>query len=73
MEKSAEQVWLRANRLGHIEESVLIFPQTQVPAVLDAFKAEQPGLVVVDSVQTLDFLIKMVFQVPSDKSESAAA
>ena len=53
-EESAEQVRLRANRLGHIEESVLIFPQTQVPAVLDAFKAEQPGLVVVDSVQTLD-------------------
>ncbi len=53
-EESAEQVRMRANRLGDIPASVLIFPQTQVPAVLDALRAERPSLVVVDSVQTLD-------------------
>jgi len=53
-EESAEQVRMRANRLGTIAPSVLIFPQTQVPAVLDALRAEKPALVVVDSVQTLD-------------------
>jgi len=53
-EESAEQVRMRANRLGTIAPSVLIIPQTQVPAVLDALRAEAPSLVVVDSVQTLD-------------------
>ena len=53
-EESAEQVRMRANRLGNIGPEVLIFPQTQVPAVLDALRTEQPALVVVDSVQTLD-------------------
>ena len=53
-EESAEQVRMRANRLGTIAPSVLIFPQTQVPAVLDALRSEAPSLVVVDSVQTLD-------------------
>ena len=53
-EESAEQVRMRANRLGEIAPSALIFPQTQVPAVLDALREERPSLVVVDSVQTLD-------------------
>ena len=53
-EESAEQVRMRANRLGEIASSALIFPQTQVPAVLDALREERPSLVVVDSVQTLD-------------------
>ena len=53
-EESAEQVRMRANRLGEIAPSALIFPQTQVPAVLDALREERPSLVVVDSIQTLD-------------------
>ncbi|HCC64141.1 MAG TPA: DNA repair protein RadA, partial [Flavobacteriales bacterium] len=53
-EESAEQVRMRANRLGAISPSVLIYPQTQVPAVLDALRREKPALVVVDSIQTLD-------------------
>ena len=53
-EESAEQVRMRANRLGAIAPSVLINPQTQVPAVLDALRREKPALVVVDSIQTLD-------------------
>jgi len=53
-EESAEQVRMRANRLGDIAPTALIFPQTQVPAVLDAMRKENPDLVVVDSVQTLD-------------------
>ena len=53
-EESAEQVRLRASRLGPIAPSVLIFPQTQVPALLDALRSEKPALVVVDSIQTLD-------------------
>lgn len=53
-EESAEQVRMRANRLGDISASVLIFPQTQVPSILEAFRVEKPALVIVDSVQTLD-------------------
>ncbi len=53
-EESAEQVRMRANRLGSISPEVLIFAQTQVPAVLEALRQEQPDLVVVDSIQTLD-------------------
>lgn len=53
-EESAEQVRMRANRLGSISPEVLIFPQTQVPSVLEALRQEQPDLVVVDSIQTLD-------------------
>lgn len=53
-EESAEQVRMRANRLGSISPEVLIFAQTQVPALLDALRQEQPDLVVVDSIQTLD-------------------
>ena len=53
-EESAEQVRMRANRLGDISASVLIFPQTQVPSILEALRVEKPALVIVDSVQTLD-------------------
>ena len=53
-EESAEQVRMRANRLGGISASVLIFPQTQVPSILEALRVEKPALVIVDSVQTLD-------------------
>ena len=35
---------MRANRLGAIAPSVLIYPQTQVPAVLDALRREKPAL-----------------------------
>ena len=53
-EESAEQVRMRANRLGSIAPSVLIFPQTQIPSILDALRTEDPAVVVVDSIQTLD-------------------
>ncbi len=53
-EESAEQVRMRANRLGPLASSVWIYPQTQVPAVLDVLRAEAPDLVVVDSIQTMD-------------------
>jgi len=53
-EESAEQVRMRANRLGDISASVLIFSQTQVPSILEALRVEKPALVIVDSVQTLD-------------------
>ena len=69
-EESAEQVRMRANRLGNIAPSVLIFPQTQVPAILDALRAEDPAVVVVDSIQTLDHPDRMAFLDPWDKSEN---
>ena len=53
-EESAEQVRMRANRLGPLASSVWIYPQTQVPAVLDVLRTEAPDLVVVDSIQTMD-------------------
>ena len=53
-EESAQQVRMRADRLGTIADSVLIYPQTDVASVLEALGEHQPDLVVVDSIQTLD-------------------
>jgi DNA repair protein RadA/Sms len=52
-EESAEQVRLRAERLGPAALGVSILAETDLDAVLDAILAAQPAVCVIDSVQTL--------------------
>jgi DNA repair protein RadA/Sms len=52
-EESAAQVRLRAERLGDASLSVPVLAETSVEAVLATLEAEQPGVCVIDSVQTL--------------------
>jgi DNA repair protein RadA/Sms len=53
-EESAEQVRLRAERLGPGALRVPILAETDLETVLDAIAAEAPGACVIDSVQTLN-------------------
>jgi DNA repair protein RadA/Sms len=53
-EESAEQVRLRAERLGPGALRVPILAETDLATVLDAIAAEAPSACVIDSVQTLN-------------------
>lgn len=52
-EESARQVKLRAERLGVQAEAFLLYPETNIEAILNAVEETVPDLMVVDSVQTL--------------------
>jgi DNA repair protein RadA/Sms len=52
-EESAAQVRLRAGRIGAIDDSLYLAAETDLAAVLGHVDAVAPGLVVVDSVQTV--------------------
>lgn len=52
-EESAGQIRLRAERIGALEEGVLLAAETDLGAVLAHVAAISPDLVVVDSIQTI--------------------
>jgi DNA repair protein RadA/Sms len=52
-EESAQQVGLRAQRIGRAVDSLLLLPETSCEAALDQVERLDPALVVVDSVQTV--------------------
>ena len=52
-EESPRQIGLRAERLGLARERILLFSETQVEKILATALAEQPEVLVVDSIQTL--------------------
>jgi len=52
-EESPEQVKLRADRLGLADAGVLVLPETSAETVVEQIAAVRPGVVVVDSIQTL--------------------
>lgn len=52
-EESAEQVRLRADRLGMAEAGVVVMSETGAEAVVDEIARARPAAVVVDSIQTL--------------------
>ena len=52
-EESAEQLALRAARLGYKESDMRILIETSVDTVMDVLIAEKPRMVVIDSVQML--------------------
>jgi DNA repair protein RadA/Sms len=52
-EESPEQVRMRADRLGTLEDRLLVLPETSTDAIIDAVREVKPALLIVDSVQTL--------------------
>jgi len=61
-EESASQLKMRANRLGKVSDNVYILCDTSLESILEAAEGIEPGLLVVDSIQT----------VASDDMESSA-
>jgi len=55
-EESEQQVKLRAKRLGNLEtaKNFSLLSQTNVDAVLDVIEGSKPGVVIVDSIQTME-------------------
>jgi DNA repair protein RadA/Sms len=52
-EESAEQIKLRAKRLGIVGENIIILAETNTEAIASAAAASNPTLVIIDSIQTL--------------------
>lgn len=52
-EESTRQIKLRAVRLGVEEENILLAAETDIGSICDLIEQERPGLVVVDSIQTM--------------------
>ena len=52
-EESANQIKMRANRLGVTTDSLYILPQTDAGIIVEAIKTEKPDIVIIDSIQTM--------------------
>lgn len=52
-EESAEQIKLRADRIGHFKNECLILPETLLENILESLVENTPQLVVIDSIQTM--------------------
>lgn len=52
-EESANQIKMRANRLGVTTQNLFILPQTDVGTIVEAIKSEKPDIVIIDSIQTM--------------------
>src|SRR5579862_7719408 len=52
-EESAEQVALRAQRLGLVNAEVELLAEVQLEAIIGAIRTRQPDVVVIDSIQTV--------------------
>ena len=52
-EESAQQVRLRAARLGALEPNLFLVAETELPAILDHAGTVRPDVLVVDSIQTV--------------------
>lgn len=61
-EESAQQLRMRADRIGRMSENVLIACETSLETILDHMEATSPDVVIVDSIQTI----------ASDEIESSA-
>ena len=51
-EESERQLKLRAVRLGVEGENILVLPETDLDAIVECIKSEEPELVIIDSIQT---------------------
>ena len=52
-EESAHQIKLRADRLGVDTERLSILCETDVQSIVETMRISQPGLVIIDSIQTM--------------------
>lgn len=54
-EESAHQIKLRADRLGVNTENLSVFCETDVQVISEFMRSSQPDLVIIDSIQTMNF------------------
>lgn len=54
-EESANQIKMRAIRLGVTTDKLFILPQTDVGIIVETIKKEKPDIVIIDSIQTMVF------------------
>ena len=54
-EESKRQIKLRASRLGVNCENLLVMKETDVEIIADQIQSEKPDLVMIDSIQTMNF------------------
>lgn len=54
-EESYSQIKLRADRLGVNGQNLFVLCETDVQAVCEHIKSTQPGLVIIDSIQTMNY------------------
>lgn len=52
-EESPQQIKLRAERLKTVDSRILLFNETRLESVQEQILASKPGLVIIDSIQTL--------------------
>lgn len=52
-EESPQQIKLRADRLGTVDSRILLFNETRFEAVQEQLLGSKPGLIIIDSIQTL--------------------
>jgi len=52
-EESAQQIRLRAERLGLLPEQLFVYSETSLDLILEQIEQTRPGLVIVDSIQTV--------------------
>ena len=52
-EESAQQIKLRADRLGVQEDDLLVLSETNLNQILEAIEDSNPGLLIIDSIQTV--------------------
>lgn len=52
-EESAKQIKMRADRIGRPSDNVFIVCETSLQSIMDHIEAIKPGLLVVDSIQTI--------------------
>jgi DNA repair protein RadA/Sms len=52
-EESAQQVRMRADRLGALEAGILLLSENDLDTICEAIRAEAPRLAIVDSIQTV--------------------
>src|ERR1700693_4460058 len=52
-EESAQQIRMRAQRLGALEAGIFLLAENDLDVICDAISAEPPALAIIDSIQTL--------------------
>jgi DNA repair protein RadA/Sms len=52
-EESAQQIRMRAQRLGALESGIFLLAENDLDVICDAISAEPPALVIIDSIQTV--------------------
>src|SRR6202521_3699667 len=52
-EESAQQVRMRAERLGALEAGIFLLAENDLDVICDAIRAEKPELAIIDSIQTV--------------------